>query len=356
VNKEIKTSDEPFVKDRTEFKSSHDHPFEYPGEPPDHSFTTDGEKVMLTITQGVTETEEGEKKAVFQIADPETGEMRDLDSYLENIGVPTMADRIPVVAYGANANPASLFRKFNFGDEGNSELLLVPVIKATRKGSEIAWSRRLGARGRQYADMVTSDKVEDTEVNIAVNFLTHDQLALMHSSEKAYDIVEQGVVELEGGITIPAFYYSATSGEVYGVEGVPVAVSAIKATNRHGEEHTAESSLQSVLDRLDVGLEGVSTASEFLNYYEPLTDVEKQDLRQQIDEKMGTEGFGYTHQRPAAARVHEWSFDSLPTLKQLLNGYEQTGIQGRLFTNDLISSLGKRVIVEEVLRRDSVSQ
>jgi len=343
VNQTEKLPQTGYKQSRTDFKTSIDNPFMYPGLPPEYSFTTDGVDVLKTTVS----VDEDSNEVKFAITDPKTGMMTNLDDYLEQMNLPKMGDRIPVIAYGANANPGSLFNKFNYAKEGDLSLLVVPVIKATRVGSEIAWSKKLGARGRQYADMVTNEDVANTEVSIAVNFLTHDQLAIMHSTEKEYDIVEQGEVTLEGGVTIPGFYYSATNGEVYGLDGKPVALSAIKSKNRIGEQHTAESSLQSVIDKLDLG----TTAEEFMEVYQSLTDKEKTDVREKVYNLMEEGGFSYAHERPSDAKVHEWSFNSLPTFNQLMYGYEYTGVQGRLFTNDLIVNAVKRSLVEKVLRR-----
>lgn len=336
---------------RQDFRSSYDHAFDYPGQPLEFSYTTDGHNVLSTTASSARETADGNIMVQFEVTDPKTGELVDLNSYLKNIGVPVMEDRTPIIAYGANSNPASLFRKFNFGKTGDPSLLVVPVIKATREGSEIAWTKNIGARGRQFADMITNKDVAGTTIDIAVNFLTHDQLAIMHSTERAYDIVEQGVVTLEGDTEIPGFYYSSTNANAYGIKGKPVAVSSIQAEARIGDSHSAESSLQSVLDQIYGREETRLLASDFLSYFESLDLDTREQLKTEIAERMDTSNLVYNHERPVETQVHTWAYNFLPSFGQLLNGYEYTGVQGRMFTNDEISGLGKRALVEEVLYR-----
>jgi len=345
-----------------DFPTSHDGAFNYPGRTPEFSYTTDGENVLETMFVSDS-VESGERKIRYNVYDPESGTYVDLDSYLRRIGVETLEDRVPVIAYGANRNPGSLSKKFNFGEEGDPRLSVVPVIKATRKGSDVVWSKNVGARGRQFADMVTNEDVEETEIGIFVSFLTHDQLALMHASEKQYDIIEQGTVVLEGGMEIPGLYYSGVEGAAYQTDdGKPVSVSNIPGKNRVGSEHTARSSLGTILDHINDSKNteellptSPTNPDKFLEYYEALDKEQQATFRRVLSKFLDDNGLKYVHRRPEDARIHEWSTDSLPRLKDILNGFDQTGIQGRLFTNDLIRDPDKRRLVDEVINRSVAS-
>ncbi len=371
-----------YFRPMSEFTSSAGaEPFNYPGNLPEYSFFTDGTNVMRIFPpEEDLPADNDDANEGYRVYSPESDEIINLDEYLESRGVPALEDRIPVIAYGANRNPRALFGKFNKGAEGDPRLAIVPVIMATRHGSEVAWSKEPGTRGRPYADMVTDEVVADSEVQVAVSFLTHDQLAIMHSGESLYDIIEEGEVVLddgtEDGIVIPGLYYSALSGEVYGrkKEGTfaPVAVESIKANGRYGESYTAQEAVQSVLDtmvnnprapewfsKLDS-----SDAEVYMKFFHDLSEEDRKVFRGEFATYMDDEGLKYEHFRPEKAKKHEWNFNFLPTYGQLLslseydedredeeqstayNDAKDRGVQGAIFTNDLVKDEKVREKIE----------
>lgn len=101
----------------------------------------------------------------------------DFDVELARLRAPAVRDRHPVLAYGSNACPAQLLRKF--GRLGCS--VVVPVTRAWLQGFAVVYSDHVSRYGAVPATLVPSD---DTCTEVFVAWLDADQLVVMDRTEQ----------------------------------------------------------------------------------------------------------------------------------------------------------------------------
>jgi len=194
----------------------------------------------------------------------EQGEV-DADDYLRQQGVPTMRDRIPVLAFGANVSPSSL--KSKFGKIGRPDGLVVPTVYATLPGHDVVWSGGPGVNGNFIAILYQGEETEATDVQVGINFLTPEQALVMHATELAYDL---SAVEVEvAGQPVRAYYYVGVD-NVYLRDGRPVAIAGVKAEGRD----LPASTTGALLDEL---LADQATLQPIYQEYPDLADVTDSD-------------------------------------------------------------------------------
>lgn len=177
-----------------------------------------------------------------------------LDEYLHSKGVPTLAERYPLTVFGSNRSPGQLLDKFRkppaqadagHGEmESTAELEITPMFMGTLKGYDAVYNAGVGNLGYFFADLYQGPETQDTEIEVAVLFLTKEQLKKIHETEKAYDFKLLGNVEIgqlmygedEGEtLKMPAFAHvgkaTAYAEEVEG-RPRPIALSEIYAKGR----------------------------------------------------------------------------------------------------------------------------
>jgi hypothetical protein len=138
------------------------------------------------------------------------------------------AGRIAVVAYGSNRSPSVLRRKYA-GRRG----VLIPTVRAELKGFDVVYAAFVSTLGPIPATLMPHP---GAVAEVAVQFLTPEQLEQMHESERvgvSYGFAELGADDLaiEGIPACPAFFYYS----LYGVlcdEGEPVALAEIRCRGR----------------------------------------------------------------------------------------------------------------------------
>jgi hypothetical protein len=175
-----------------------------------------------------------------------------LDELLRNTyNLPTLAERYPLTVFGSNRNPGQLIDKFRRKDTGDTDtkispqLEVVPTFMGTLKGYDAVYNAKPGNLGYFFADLYQGPQTADTEIEVAVLFLTKEQLEVVHKTEKAYDFKLLGEVQLgrtlledNGGtsMAVPAFAHvgKATAyAERQGDESPqPVALAEVYARNR----------------------------------------------------------------------------------------------------------------------------
>ena len=145
-------------------------------------------------------------------------------------GAAGLDERTPVLAYGSNAAPEQLARKYaDFGDG-----VVIPVIKARLAGFDVVYSSHFTRYGSVPATLEAS---ADTVAEIAVTFLTASQLALMHTTEGvgrggAFGRLSGVGLEVDGlGQLDAAFAYLSRRGSL-ALNGAPLALSAVAARGR----------------------------------------------------------------------------------------------------------------------------
>jgi hypothetical protein len=219
--------------------SANKDPLLYPGERPESSYLTDGEAVYM-----VDSHHDDEGKLVFEMT--VNGETITMNDYLLEQGVPTMEERIPILAFGANVSPSSIATKF--AKVGRPNALIVPTIYAKLPGKDIVWSSP-GLTGNPVAILYEGEETKNTDVQVAINFLTPEQVLVMHQSEMTYDLssVDVGV----DGQMIRSFYYAGRN-NIYLRDGHPVAIASIPAEGRDLSASSATSLLDEMMDKPEI--------------------------------------------------------------------------------------------------------
>lgn len=246
VSDQEKSSQQP--KRVTEFRSAaqDNDPLLYPGERPETSYVTDGMSVRAIDVANIDDT------LVFTIEDEEGP--RPLDEYLHAQGVPTIEDRIPVLAFGANMSPSSLKSKFT--KVGRPDAHVIPTIYGALPGHDVVWSSGPGVNGNPIAILYEGEETKDTTVQVGVNFLTREQMIVMHATELAYNLSSVTVEVADK--PIKAYYYAGHD-SVYTADTHPVAIESIPAEGRVLTEASAEGLVDDVMQH-----DGVQTAIKTL--------------------------------------------------------------------------------------------
>ena len=146
-----------------------------------------------------------------------------------------LTERCPVLAYGSNASPEQLLRKFGSlvaVDPGDG---LIPVFRGTLDDHDVVYSASLASYGSVPATLQQSI---GTTCQVFVTMLTPLQLQVMHESEghpHVYDFVR-----LRGRLTLDLLpravdcicSYQSELGCFNTGHGAPTALSEVPATNR----------------------------------------------------------------------------------------------------------------------------
>ncbi len=193
----------------------------YPFDPPGHSF-------VFVAGEGYRLVESGSD--LFADARIERdGSHVHLGHALAELGAGQtdgMERRTPVVGYGSNASAARLAEKFGDGPDH-----VIPVLRCRLYDHDVVYATHFASYGSLPAAVFSSP---GTEAEVSVSFLTDHQLEVMHASEGEnyrFGVLET-VIEVEGLGTLknPSTYITVHG--VFGLEGSPVALSAIGARNR----------------------------------------------------------------------------------------------------------------------------
>lgn len=224
------------------------YPHNYPGERPATSFLADTTNVLaaaegMVYPMMTTQDHTGRLRVEAKLDD--NSRRIDLDDLLHELNQPGINDRIPLVAYGANVCPAAMQAKFALDD--NPEAGVVPTLYATMPGYEAVWQEKPGQRGNGMATLYKGPETTDANIQVAVNFLTPEQLLLLHQGEKNYDLGYVGQVTLETGATIPALIYVGNEPVVL-KDGHPIAIAAIPRDTNVLEPMTSEEVVDYMLD------------------------------------------------------------------------------------------------------------
>ena len=299
--------------------SQNKDPMLYPGERPTDSYITDGTSVFDIK---VTACNEGLAFEVDSSAGPVP-----INSLLEERGVPLMEDRIPVLAFGANMSPGSLASKFK--KVGRDDAKIIPTIYASLPGHDVVWSGGPGVNGNFIAILYQGRETQDTSVQVGINFLTREQLLVMHATELAYDL---NTVELViDGKPLKAYFYDGVD-SVFLENGSPVAVENIPAVGRTLPATNTREMLKDVLEDPDIMTSLLELHPDLLDldvdsyvaYAQKLTQVKggKLALKKSIHERIKAHGkskiVDKTHSRNGAMN---WANPSmLPTYGEQLTG------------------------------------
>lgn len=181
--------------------------FEYPYARPEGSFITDGKNVFTLPSEHAT---------FFQAS----------QDYLSAEGLPLMDKRIPVIAYGANVSPAKIRDKMaKYGSPMmQQEMQTIPMLAVDVPNSQVVWHGKPGQSGGVFAELYSGESVEGENASAVVQYLTVEQLGVMHTTEgETYRFVPLTVNTVDGE-KLRAFAYVAGSSQVLVKDGKPVPV------------------------------------------------------------------------------------------------------------------------------------
>lgn len=165
-----------------------DEPSVYPGPTPDYSYLLSGHEVVPLVA-------DPRRLGSWRV----DGNQLSLDELLSQSGASSVDRRTVVLAFGSNASPPQLARKFS-GVPGSA----IPVVKGCAFGLQLAFSAHINPVGYIPAAVRASGDL-GSRLPVWVTFLDDDQLKIMDPTEPSYHRVtlEYGrgrpVVELESG-------------------------------------------------------------------------------------------------------------------------------------------------------------
>lgn len=185
-----------------------------------------------------------------------SGDSEDIDSFLSNVGAPSLSERYPILAYGANRNPATLNAKFTSRQPRRTRLgqYSIPVLRGSLLGADVV-ACRLHGQGYFYGELLVSDDlVAPTNIDVRVLLSDIDQLRDLNDSEN----IEQGMYSVSRvpNVRIAGLHKEltplayVTNARVWRSPdyGQPIGFSAISADDRRIPAMTSRELMEHVLD------------------------------------------------------------------------------------------------------------
>jgi hypothetical protein len=222
-------------------RAPRDHPLEYPGAIPDASFLYRGDSFhpLADAREECAGLRLGEWQVVWN-----DGTREQLDDCLTRLSEAPTRDRTPVLAYGSNAAPAQLERKYG-GDHD-----LIPVARATLSGLDVVFAGKVASYGAVPATVVPSPSAT---VDVAVTFLDDQQLQVLDRTERTYERrrVTDGdaALVLRSGERLGAFeVYVSEHGPLL-IDGSARRLAAVRATGSELPEAGEPEVLAAVVER-----------------------------------------------------------------------------------------------------------
>jgi hypothetical protein len=169
--------------------SPYDDPLRYPGRLPEYSYLVSGKgdsRIDLPPANDCRRL--GQASVIWRRDGLERGgdlpERQTLGAVLVRLGSASIDERYPVLAYGSNAGPAQLARKFR--DRGLD--VTVPVIRARVTGLAVVCSAHVAPYGAIPAT-IKCDPRPSAASTVFVCFVDEKQLDALEDSERNYDLV-----------------------------------------------------------------------------------------------------------------------------------------------------------------------
>lgn len=301
---------------------------QYPFARPDHSYCTDGETVTVMP----------DTFSAFTVA---------ADELLTQRGVPVLAERTPVVAYGANASPVKLTGKMGgkfTPEELRGELQIVPSIMAEMDETAIVWHGKPGQTGSVFAELYRSPETAGVVSSCFVQFLTNEQIALLHASEGVtYHFAPLSVRVGSDSHQMEALAYVAGMSEVLlDKAGKPILVKPL--TKEAGEvTMTAHEAVAYMLENAGEAVETVNP----IEYIEtaPKTLAEKKARQAKVRKALGEAGLSAEFSFPGTVRRGRADFNGSDGHANPAEPYSiqlMEDVLSRLSTTTLVSVIRKR--------------
>ncbi len=261
----------------------------------------------------------------------------EIEEYLSEHNLPGLDQRIPVLAYGANASPgrANKFQKYQIDETkiSQDEMQTIPMIYGTMRGMDVVWHGTPGIKGNYFSEISPVDA--DTEIQVGIQLLTPEQLAVMHTTEGAtYDFVDIGAVEISEDLTLPHVvgYVAQKSTIALDETGRPIATAGI---NRKNSPLAVRTSREMLSDTL--GLEAVKTIigemtpEEFADSQEHIGASGRLARRKEIEQALISAGRLREITHPAALDTNKiWGRDHFWALPRVSGRPKVIGDDGKL--------------------------
>jgi hypothetical protein len=204
------------------------HPETYPGERPAGSYLLFGDQVRPLDVRAPNDIR------VFGAA----GAGERLDGLLTREGLPPVADRVALLAYGANRNPATLRIKLhNYGYRCPGRAVALPMLRGRITGADVV-ACGFSGQGYFFGDLIAEpDLTARTRAEVWIGLLDPDQLRVLHDSEigtgdyVAAVIPGVSVEPFDGDLAVLAYVATARC-VVSPALGTPIAFASVEATNR----------------------------------------------------------------------------------------------------------------------------
>jgi hypothetical protein len=186
-----------------------------------------------------------------------TGETVLVTHHLEAFGihdVVPLGGRTPVLAYGSNAAPAQLARKFD-----PTGTATIPVIQADIAGVDAVYSAHITRYGAVPATLARS---ASTTLHTFITWLSEDELSIMHESELGRSGLAPGNyvygelacvnVTSKGFLDCHLLHAYVSRFGALGLDGHPISLAALNATGRVFTSSTTTDVLKYVRDCLSL--------------------------------------------------------------------------------------------------------
>lgn len=251
----------------------------YPFSCPDSSYITDGQEVHLLP----------DSFAEFQEA---------TDAYLAEHGLPLLAERVPVLAYGSNANPFRLGKKMGtYAPHLQETMQTVPNRMITVPDAAVVWHGKPGQAGSAFAELYKGAETVGEKVHAHIGFLTVEQLAAMHATEG----VTYHLAELEARVgdnpePIKFTAYVAGASSILLKAGKPVRVQR-PGEEQHEGSMTAEEAVNYMLEHAGETI-GAKTARELIEQNKALPLSEKKIRQAAVGTRLGELGLNKSFSFP----------------------------------------------------------
>jgi len=258
-----------------------DQLLDYPFSRPDESFATDGTEIT-------------------PLSDYFHEFYAESNDILRDAGLPSIDQRVAVVAYGANSNPVRLRDKMEkFGSpDMQPHLQTVPHLLATMPDTMVAWHGKPGQSGSVFAELYRGPETEGISSQVHVAYLTPLQLAMLHATEGVtYNLARVQVLD-DDGYEIPAVAYVAGSSEILLQNGQPVPVKRAN-DNADAVGMTAEQAVDYMLQHVGSAV-GASNARELIAQMKDLSLAEKKARQASISQALGQVGVNRKFRFPVA--------------------------------------------------------
>jgi hypothetical protein len=266
----------------------------------------------------------GEGREVIDLPTDPLAALEKIDEMLAAKGLPLIDERIPVLAYGRNASPSQVAEKldkYKYGELSAENLSTVPVMKGSLKGHDVVWHGRPGQIGAYFAELINSEDVADTEVEVWVEFLTAEQLAAIHATEgETYEVSEIKDVNLGDDLMINVIAYTAREASILLDEpgGKPIAVAGIDRQQSTLDVMNVSEALVHTLGREAVvaALSNINhTPESFIDEGRLMKLAERKSRQKDIHGALSADGVSkpYTHIADEALHFGRADFNNLPT-------------------------------------------